>query len=132
VSDDLIKRLRAYNPPDRTVDEQRQISVDIHEAADALEAAQQRIAQFSATPEGGWFEAWRVADVDRQQAQQRIAELERWHDEVFRDRERRGRLAGLRDALEAVLEAVQKKPWLDVGVDKVIQALIDAAEKPSA
>jgi hypothetical protein len=33
---DLIERLRGYNPPDRTVDSQRQISVDIHEAADEL------------------------------------------------------------------------------------------------
>lgn len=32
----LVERLRAYNPPDRTIDEQRQIAVDIHEAAAAL------------------------------------------------------------------------------------------------
>lgn len=38
---DLVERLRAYNPPDRTIDEQRQIAVDIHEAAD-------RIAQLEA------------------------------------------------------------------------------------
>lgn len=34
---DIVERLRNYNPPDRTVDEQRQISVDIHEAADEIE-----------------------------------------------------------------------------------------------
>ncbi len=35
----LIKRLRGYNPPDRTIDSQRQIAQDIHDAADALEQA---------------------------------------------------------------------------------------------
>jgi hypothetical protein len=43
---DLVKRLRGYNPPDRTVDGQRQIAVDIHEAAariEALEAALHKI-----------------------------------------------------------------------------------------
>ena len=34
---DLVQRLRAYNPPDRTADEQRQIAQDIHEAADEIE-----------------------------------------------------------------------------------------------
>lgn len=34
---DLTDRLHQYNPPDRTIDEQRQISVDIHEAATELE-----------------------------------------------------------------------------------------------
>jgi hypothetical protein len=33
-----VERLRGYNPPDRTVDDQRQIAVDIHEAADRIEA----------------------------------------------------------------------------------------------
>jgi hypothetical protein len=33
---ELVERLRKYNPPDRTIDEQRQIAVDIHEAADML------------------------------------------------------------------------------------------------
>lgn len=34
---DLLKRLRSYNPPDRTVDGQRQIAVDIHDAADEID-----------------------------------------------------------------------------------------------
>ena len=33
-----IDRLRGYNTPDRTIDSQRQMAVDIHEAADTLEA----------------------------------------------------------------------------------------------
>lgn len=40
----LVERLRGYNPPDRTVDSQRQISVDIHEAADTIEAQAAEIA----------------------------------------------------------------------------------------
>lgn len=39
----LQERLRGYNPPDRTIDSQRQIAVDIHEAADALDAKDARI-----------------------------------------------------------------------------------------
>jgi hypothetical protein len=35
---DLLRRLDGYNPPDRTVDYQRQMSVDIHEAAAAIRA----------------------------------------------------------------------------------------------
>jgi hypothetical protein len=35
---DLLQRLRGYNPPDRTIEEQRQISVDIYEAAERIEA----------------------------------------------------------------------------------------------
>ena len=34
---DLIERLHGYNPPDRTVDEHRQMAQDIREAADELE-----------------------------------------------------------------------------------------------
>lgn len=34
---DILERLRCYNPPDRTVDEQRQIAQDIHDAADEIE-----------------------------------------------------------------------------------------------
>jgi predicted nucleic acid-binding Zn-ribbon protein len=33
---DIVERLNQYNPPDRTIDEQRQMSVDIHEAADEI------------------------------------------------------------------------------------------------
>jgi hypothetical protein len=38
IMSDLLQRLRGYNPPDRTIEEQRQISVDIYEAADRIEA----------------------------------------------------------------------------------------------
>ena len=41
----LQERLRGYNPPDRTIDSQRQIAVDIHEAADALDAQEKRIKE---------------------------------------------------------------------------------------
>ena len=37
MTDLMMQRLRAYNPPDRTVDEQRQIAQDIHDAADEIE-----------------------------------------------------------------------------------------------
>lgn len=40
----LQERLRGYNPPDRTIDSQRQIAVDIHEAADALDVLQRDLA----------------------------------------------------------------------------------------
>lgn len=30
---DILERLQGYNPPDRTVDEQRQIAIDIQDAA---------------------------------------------------------------------------------------------------
>lgn len=35
---ELVKKLRGYNTPDRTIDRDRQVSVDIHAAADAIEA----------------------------------------------------------------------------------------------
>ena len=107
MNDDLIKRLRAYNPPDRTVDEQRQISVDIHEAADALEAAQQRIAELE-------------------------QELSRWKfgrsSLVKPHALEKARLAGLREALEAVRKCNYEHPdYHDLDPDEAIQALIDAA-----
>ena len=42
---DLVERLRGYNPPDRTVDDQRQIAVDIHEAADRIEALEKALRE---------------------------------------------------------------------------------------
>lgn len=33
----LTERLRGYNPPDRTTDEQRQIAIDIHAAVARIE-----------------------------------------------------------------------------------------------
>ena len=45
---ELIERLRGYNPPDRTVDEQRSTAQDIHDAADALERAEQEVTSLRA------------------------------------------------------------------------------------
>jgi uncharacterized coiled-coil DUF342 family protein len=45
---DLVERLRNYNPPDRTVDEQQQISKDIHEAADEIESLRASISRTQA------------------------------------------------------------------------------------
>ncbi len=44
---DIVERLRGYNPPDRTLDGQRYMAVDIQEAADEIErlrAALEKIA----------------------------------------------------------------------------------------
>lgn len=41
----LTERLRGYNPPDRTVDEQRQTAVDIAEAADRIEELERRLRE---------------------------------------------------------------------------------------
>lgn len=41
---DIVERLRQYNPPDRTIDEQRQMSVDIHEAADEITRLRAQVA----------------------------------------------------------------------------------------
>jgi hypothetical protein len=42
---DLIGRLLSYNPPDRTVDEHRKMSQDIHEAAAALDRLSRELAE---------------------------------------------------------------------------------------
>ena len=34
---DILERLRGYNPPDRTIDEQRQIAIDIQDAIKEIE-----------------------------------------------------------------------------------------------
>jgi len=36
-ADELVKRLRGFNPPDRTIERDRHVSVAIHEAADMIE-----------------------------------------------------------------------------------------------
>jgi hypothetical protein len=41
---DITTRLRGYNPPDRTTDSQRQIAVDIYEAADEIERLRANLA----------------------------------------------------------------------------------------
>jgi len=51
---ELIERLRNYNPPDRTVDEQRQIAIDIQDAAKVIEQQQTKIAELTKQNE------WRV------------------------------------------------------------------------
>lgn len=33
---DILERLKGYNPPDRTVDGQRQTATDIHDAANEI------------------------------------------------------------------------------------------------
>ena len=40
---DILERLQQYNPPDRTVDSQRQISVDIWEAVDRIKALEAEV-----------------------------------------------------------------------------------------
>ncbi len=42
---DILDRLRGYNPPDRTIDEQRQIAVDISDAADEIQDLQSKLAE---------------------------------------------------------------------------------------
>lgn len=39
----LVKRLRGYNPPDRTIDAQCQIAKDIHAAADEIARLHQKL-----------------------------------------------------------------------------------------
>lgn len=34
---DILERLRGYNPPDRTIDEQRGLATDLHDAASEIE-----------------------------------------------------------------------------------------------
>jgi len=40
---DILTRLRGYNTPDRTIDEQKQVSVDIHDAAEEIQSLQDRL-----------------------------------------------------------------------------------------
>jgi hypothetical protein len=44
MTSDIVERLRGYNPPDRTVDEHRQMSQDIHDAAGEIESLRARVA----------------------------------------------------------------------------------------
>lgn len=44
----ILVRLRGYNPPDRTVDAERQIAVDIHDAADEIERLTEQAADAEA------------------------------------------------------------------------------------
>lgn len=53
---DIVEKLRGYNPPDRTIDEQRQIAVDIHAAADEIARLRAEVARKDAAlREIGYF-----------------------------------------------------------------------------
>lgn len=39
---DILERLKGYNPPDRTVDEQRQIAIDIEDAIKEIESLEKQ------------------------------------------------------------------------------------------
>jgi septal ring factor EnvC (AmiA/AmiB activator) len=56
MSHDLAARLRGYNPPDRTVPEQRQIAEDIAAAATELERLAGDLARFLEERNGLWGE----------------------------------------------------------------------------
>ena len=62
---DILDRLRGYNPPDRTIDAQRQIAVDIHEAAAEIERLR---AALAAEPHD-----WREAVDDMLSVQHEVA-----------------------------------------------------------
>lgn len=57
MRNDLVKRLRCYNPPDRVIDDQRQIAVDISEAADRIEALESLVSGGNCIRKDG--ESWR-------------------------------------------------------------------------
>ena len=46
--EDLVTRLRGYNPPDRTIDQQRQMAQDFADAALSIEQLQARVAELEA------------------------------------------------------------------------------------
>ena len=46
---DVLERLQGYNPPDRTVDVDRQIAQDIADAASEITALRARVAELAAT-----------------------------------------------------------------------------------
>ena len=39
----ILKRLRGYNPPDRVLDNERQIATDVQEAANHIEALEDKL-----------------------------------------------------------------------------------------
>ena len=65
---DLVARLSGYNPPDRTVDEYRQVSVDIHAAADAITsqatALRSAAREIERLREAIGFYGWHTHDCD--------------------------------------------------------------------
>ena len=80
--EDLVTRLRGYNPPDRTIDQQRQMAQDFADAALSIEQLQARVAELEAE-QLTWLAsddliAQRAerAEADLAAAQARVAELE--------------------------------------------------------
>jgi hypothetical protein len=43
MTDRILERLRGYNPPDRTIDEQRHIAKDIHDALIEIERLRAKV-----------------------------------------------------------------------------------------
>jgi hypothetical protein len=60
---DIVERLRGYNPPDRAVDEHRQMSQDMLDSADEIESLRSRLANIAESNIAGELDAvkWRRA-----------------------------------------------------------------------
>lgn len=71
---DVLQRLRGYNPPDRTIDEQRQMSIDIHEAADEIERLRAQVAELE--KDAKRYRWLRDGCCDKDTAASRIAQNE--------------------------------------------------------
>jgi hypothetical protein len=83
---DLVKRLRNYNPPDRTIDEQRQIAQDILDAANYIEQTERELA---AARKAGYAyrdqmreELCRAMKAEQENAALREFAEELWMDDV--------------------------------------------------
>jgi len=72
---DIVKRLRGYNPPDRTLDDQRGISQDIQDAADEIERLREALWKIVKVKyygeEGGYMESDEMRDIARSALQQK-------------------------------------------------------------
>jgi ABC-type phosphate transport system auxiliary subunit len=106
---ELIQRLRGYNPPDRTIDEQRQIAVDLREAADEIERLRAENARLSLN-----------AAIDKQALDSLRAE----NEELRKDA---GRYRWLRDVGDETWIPLGKRP--NVRFTHEIDAAIDKARK---
>lgn len=99
---DIVTRLRGYNPPDRTIDTQRQISVDIHEAADEIESSRELL---------------RICRAERDELAAKHYEIERLRGFLAAERERIFVLADRNERLRLALrEAMQQATEYD-GLD---------------
>lgn len=77
----IIERLQGYNPPDRTIDEQRQIAVDIQDALAALLAKDDEIARLRAPHMRDYhYLAPRVKELEADNASLRAQLAEREKD----------------------------------------------------